>query len=1253
MKQRKYQMIAFILFTVLFCVMVNTQNGYAATNLDTEQQEASFENAMPSTGDVKSLVFLVEFADADNTIDDLTRMQVNNLFFGDGLSEVNGVYYMDNGYPYESVANYYERSSYGKLKISGDVMDWYKLPHTMSYYENAEFGREEIIEELFGYYDKQLDYSKYDSDNDGYVDSFYILYAGPQGEWASFYWSYVTQPAYEMEYDGVKLNNYVFESANDIYAIAHVAIHETTHLMGLPDYCNYGGEYELGGVGYFDMLDSNYGDHNLFTKMLLGWVEPIVISEDCTIDLKAISDEEAKAIIITPDSNATMFSEYFLVELYNNDGNNTRNVPVEDGAVRIYHVYANLDETNNFIASNSGGYPKLIKMMESDGNEENSLYAFPVCYEEYYYEGMKFGTNTAPSSDFYNNEYTGINIDINSVSKDSANITVSFESVDKVRPTIIGTNGNSILGYCSNMMEKFAIYFNSYIYPGEKLNDIIVYPEGRKEDAETLNANILNGLYNYNILELSTMIEFETNTIYVIDIPEGAVKDAYGNTNERILYKLTVINSSDNAVIADWDIGVVPEKVPDGYLLPSVGWRSYIETENDICEIAPLLKQEQGLKTILWLQCYTKEGQSKINKFVYLDTNIGAWCKWFYQLDNGNYGVVMEYGYVIISSEGEALSTPLTLDVNDLLGEVIDRGEYIDFISYNDIDVYRISKYDGTVEHIISKLGSVSYEDLLGANDDYTSIDRNLSSVKTEKNIISFFNMKYEEYLGGVIRVYRNAGQLMYTDIDKLVYCSVYNEGYTDAKMRPVPGEKSYLFIADNEGFPIVDIEINKVYRGFAGCQIYKLDDGYLVGIGCKIIRLDNKYNVKWIHVFGEDFNGVTTAYVKNEKVYIISSDKVYILDDLDTVLISAVNQFAFKLESGIKVKENENKLILPGDMTLAQFRDSIEGDYSEINFFTKDFEIITDEGKVYEDSFVEIISKDEMYKWYYRLEYDIVPTGVSLDKTSVTLSNIDETVNLIAIVSPNDATNKLVIWKSSNDAVATVSSNGVVTAVGNGTATIKVTTVSGDKTAECTVTVKLNGMNKGSDGNWYYYKNGKLDTSYTGMAKNKYGWWYVKNGKLDTTYTGMAKNQYGWWYVKNGKLDTTYTGMARNQYGWWYVKNGKLDTTYTGMAKNEYGWWHMKNGKLDTTYTGMARNQYGWWHMKNGKLDTTYTGMAKNEYGWWHMKNGKLDLTYTGISTNQYGMWYVKNGKLDTTYTGTATHKDQTYNVKNGKVIK
>ncbi len=79
--------------------------------------------------------------------------------------------------------------------------------------------------------------------------------------------------------------------------------------------------------------------------------------------------------------------------------------------------------------------------------------------------------------------------------------------------------------------------------------------------------------------------------------------------------------------------------------------------------------------------------------------------------------------------------------------------------------------------------------------------------------------------------------------------------------------------------------------------------------------------------------------------------------------------------------------------------------------------------------------------------------SGVKLNITSKTLLKGD-TLTLKATVSPSNATNKSVTWSSSNTKVATVK-NGVVTAIGKGTANITVKTKSGGKTAVCKITVK------------------------------------------------------------------------------------------------------------------------------------------------------------------------------------------------------
>ena len=79
-----------------------------------------------------------------------------------------------------------------------------------------------------------------------------------------------------------------------------------------------------------------------------------------------------------------------------------------------------------------------------------------------------------------------------------------------------------------------------------------------------------------------------------------------------------------------------------------------------------------------------------------------------------------------------------------------------------------------------------------------------------------------------------------------------------------------------------------------------------------------------------------------------------------------------------------------------------------------------------------------------------VAVTGITVNKSSISLT-VGKSETITATVKPNNATNKTVTWSSSNTKVATVK-NGVITAVGPGTATI--TVKAGNKTVTITVTV-------------------------------------------------------------------------------------------------------------------------------------------------------------------------------------------------------
>lgn len=82
----------------------------------------------------------------------------------------------------------------------------------------------------------------------------------------------------------------------------------------------------------------------------------------------------------------------------------------------------------------------------------------------------------------------------------------------------------------------------------------------------------------------------------------------------------------------------------------------------------------------------------------------------------------------------------------------------------------------------------------------------------------------------------------------------------------------------------------------------------------------------------------------------------------------------------------------------------------------------------------------------------EIKVKSVSLDKTTISVTE-GSSYTLTAIITPSDATNKLLTWSSSNENIAKVE-NGKVTGIAEGTATITVTTKDGNYKATCNVAV-------------------------------------------------------------------------------------------------------------------------------------------------------------------------------------------------------
>ena len=305
----------------------------------------------------------------------------------------------------------------------------------------------------------------------------------------------------------------------------------------------------------------------------------------------------------------------------------------------------------------------------------------------------------------------------------------------------------------------------------------------------------------------------------------------------------------------------------------------------------------------------------------------------------------------------------------------------------------------------------------------------------------------------------------------------------------------------------------------------------------------------------------------------------------------------------------------------------------------------------------------------------EIAITGVSLNKSTTSLTE-GESETLTATITPSNATgDKTVKWSSSNAEVAAVDSNGKVTAKKAGTAVITATS-SNRKTASCTVTVKqkdtytglrdVNGTltyftNGQADktytgfvsyaGNNYYVINGVVDTSYTNVTYDGKDWLYVENGKVRYDYTGIRSNESGFWRIDNGKVNFDYYGVAENEFGWWKIEGGKVNFDYYGIAENEFGWWRIEGGKVNFDYYGVAENEFGWWKIEGGKVNFDYYGIAENEFGWWRIEGGKVNFDYYGIAENEFGWWRIEGGKVNFDYYGIAENEFGWWRIEGGKV--
>jgi hypothetical protein len=265
------------------------------------------------------------------------------------------------------------------------------------------------------------DFSRYDNDGDGRIDYFVVIFAGPPDDWVDFWWAYY-QPWSDDSYvvDGKRFSWYSFQGEGPSPYSPRVVIHETGHALGLPDYYDYdepagtAGEGPPGGLGGLDMMDHNSGDHNCFSKFLLGWIAPRILSQGSNqVSLRPSDAAADAALLMHGEPPFDPYGEYFLVQNRRRQGNDS-DLPAD--GLMIWHVDARLHELGGVLNNNSSTDHKLLRLMEADGLEEIER-GGRADAGDFYLPGDVFGTGTTPSS--HRNDGAPTNLVADSISQNN------------------------------------------------------------------------------------------------------------------------------------------------------------------------------------------------------------------------------------------------------------------------------------------------------------------------------------------------------------------------------------------------------------------------------------------------------------------------------------------------------------------------------------------------------------------------------------------------------------------------------------------------------------------------------------------------------------------------------------------------------------------------------------------------------------------------------------------------------------------